>query len=125
MPPISGTFLVSQICFPWQCVISAKSLQWSQRCLLSRTRRSQLRLLTLLHNFLRSHCVLNEQVTNGCAIIIGELRAAVDLFLMGFPIIQTIAAIRNHPRQPACISYFLCTDPAFSRSRSLLGVRLH
>lgn len=51
--------------------------------------------------FLCSHCVLNEQATDGCAIINEELSTAVDLFLMSFPIMQTITAIRSYPRQPA------------------------
>lgn len=72
--------------------------------------------------FLRSHCVLNEQATNGCAIINEEQSTVVDLFLMAFPIMQTITAITKLSKTASCIAHLLCTAPAFSRSpRSVSG----
>lgn len=72
--------------------------------------------------FLRGHCVLNEQATNGCAIINEEQSTVVDLFLMAFPILQTITAITKLSKTASCIAHLLCAAPAFSCSPFSLGL---
>lgn len=41
----------------------------------------------------------SDHVSNGCAIMTVELSTIVDLFLMSFPIMQTIIPIRSYPRE--------------------------
>lgn len=49
--------------------------------------------------FLYSHHVSTEEAADGCAIMTVELSTIVDLFLMSFPIMQTIIPIRSYPRE--------------------------
>lgn len=73
------------------------------------------------------HCssVLNEQATDGSAIMTVELSTIVDLFLMCFPIMQAIISIRSYPRgsalQEACVVPTACSGSSLVSAAALEG----